>query len=310
MTRGLLARIVAATTVPLVVAAACVLSQSPAAAAVCTSDAGVTVVVDAGALGGGIATVCDPGSGEVASTRFEQSGFALTYAQRQPGFVCRVNGVPASDPCVNTSPVDAYWGLFWTDGQSGTWTYATLGATSLDVPDGGAVALAWQQGAARRTPGVAAPVHAAPSPTPTEEPTPTPTEKPTPRPTRTPTAVPTPSASSSAPATSPTTSPTSSVPASPSGSSSATGSATESPTDSATVEPLEPTTTQPSTATPSDAATPTEPRAAEDESIVRSRHSGCSWARPAQVGAGEDAVRGGGAAQGAGALKPAARLMM
>ena len=31
--------------------------------------------------------------------------------------------------------------------RSGTWTYATLGATSLDVPDGGAVALAWQQGA-------------------------------------------------------------------------------------------------------------------------------------------------------------------
>lgn len=243
------------------VAAACVLSQSPAAASVCTSDAGVTVVVDPGALGGAITTVCDPGSGEVASTRFGQSGFTLTYAQRQPGFVCRVNGVPASDPCVNTSPVDAYWGLFWTDGDSGAWNYATLGATSLDVPDGGAVALAWQQGEARRTPGVAAPVQAAPSPTPTEEPTPTPTKKPTPRPTRTPTAAPTPSASSSAPAPSPT----SSTPASPTGSSSATESPTESPTESATVEPREPTTTEPSTATPSD-ATPTEPRAADEES--------------------------------------------
>jgi hypothetical protein len=274
LTRGLLARIAVATTVPLVVAATCVLSQSPAAAEACTTEAGVTVVVDQGALGGGIATVCDPGSGEVASTRFEQNGFALTFAQRQPGFVCRVNGVPASDPCVNTSPVDAYWGLFWTDGESGSWTYSTLGATSLDVPDGGAVALAWQQGAARRTPGVPAPVRAAPSPTPTEKPTPTPTEKPTPVPTRTPTAVPTPTASSA-----PTTSPTSSVPASPTGSPSSpgspTGSPTRSPTDSATVEPREPTTTEPTTteqsttepsATPGDASTPTEPRAADDES--------------------------------------------
>jgi len=245
-----------------VVAATCVLSQSPAAAEVCTSDAGVSVVVDPGALGGSIATVCDPGSGEVASTRFEQSGFALTYAQRQPGFVCRVNGAPASDPCVNTSPVDAYWGLFWTDGISGTWTYATLGATSLDVPDGGAVALAWQQGAVRRTPGVAAPVQATPSPSPTKAPSPSPTKRPTP--TATPT--PTPSASSSAPTTSstpaPTTSRTSSAPASPTGSS----SAIETPTDSATVEPREPTTTEPSTATPGEATTPTEPRAAEEES--------------------------------------------
>lgn len=270
MIRGLPARIVAAITVPLVVAAACVLSQSPAAAAVCTSDAGVSVVVDSGALGAGIATVCDPGSGEVASTRFEQSGFTLTYAQRQPGFVCRVNGVPASDPCVNTSPVDAYWGLFWTDGNSGTWTYATLGATSLDVPDGGAVALAWQQGAARRTPGVAAPVQAAPSPTPTEKPTkrptPTPTEKPTPRPTRTSTATPSPSASSSAPTTSPTATPTTSATPSPSASPTVSSSGTQSPTDSATVDPTESPTTEPSTATPSDATTPTEPRAAEEES--------------------------------------------
>ena len=264
MTRGLLARIVAATTVPLVAAATCVLGQSPAAAAVCTSDAGVSVVIDPGALGGSIATVCDPGSGEVASTRFEQSGFTLTYAQRQPGFVCRVNGAPASDPCVNTSPVDAYWGLFWTDGNSGIWTYASLGATSLDVPDGGAVALAWQQGEARRTPGVAAPVQAAPTPTPTKKPTrsPTSTPKPTTQPTRASTAVPTPSASSSASTISPTISPTSSGTRSPTASSSATAS----PTDSGTVDPSEPPTTEPSTATPSDATTPTEPRSAEEES--------------------------------------------
>lgn len=237
----------------------------------CSSDAGVSVVVDSGALGGSIATLCDSGSGEVASTRFEQSGFTLTYAQRMPGFVCRVNGVPASDPCVNTSPADAYWGLFWTDGVSGTWNYASLGATSLDVPDGGAVALAWQQGTARRMPGVAAPVQGAPSPTPTTKPAPTPTDKSTPRPTRTPTPTATPTAPSSTvptstkpPTTAPATRPTPSVPVSPSSTSSATGS----PSGSAAAEAGESATAEPSTATPSEGAAPAESRAAEEPGRV------------------------------------------
>lgn len=196
MTRSFL-RIVAAA---LVAAATCVGPASPAAAAPCGSAAGVSVVVDYGALGGGVATACDAGSGQVAATRFEQAGFALTYVQRQPGFVCRVDGVPAADPCVNTPPADAYWGLFWSDGRSGTWTYATLGAAWLEVPDGGAVALAWQQGAARRTPAVAAPVH--PAPTPSSSPTRSPSTSPTPQP-------------APQPAPSPTKQPTASTPAPP-----------------------------------------------------------------------------------------------
>lgn len=271
MTRGLLPRIVAATTASLVVAATCVLAQSPAAAAVCSSDAGVSVVVDPGALGGGIGTVCDPGSGEVASTRFEQSGFALTYAQRQPGFVCRVNGAPASDPCVNTSPADAYWGLFWTDGTSGTWTYSSLGATSLDVPDGGAVALAWQQGT-RRSPGVAAPVHEAPSPTaqPTATPTRTPSKPPTRAPTATPTATPTssapgPASTSAAPPTSATSRPTGGARATPSPSSSPTRTRSPRPTPS----PASSQAAEPAPAAAAAPAAPAAPAAQEPEDSGR-----------------------------------------
>ena len=269
MTRAPLARLVAAAT--LVVAATVVLGPTaPASAASCTSADGVTVVVDPGALGGALTSVCDGGAGQAASARYADSGVALTYAQRQPGFVCRVDGAPASDPCVNTPPADAYWGLFWTDGTDGTWTYSSIGVTGLQVPEGGAVALAWQQGTTRRTPGIAAPVHQ-PSPTKTPSPTksPGPTKAPSksPSPTRTPSPSPTSSAPSSAPTSSagtptgtPSTkpssrpssaAPSSSAPASPartprgkrSGTPAATPSAT--PTDDAS-------TSAPASAAPSD----------------------------------------------------------
>ena len=136
MTRAPLARVVAAAT--LVAAAAVVLGPTtPASAASCTSGSGVTVVVDPGALGVPCTAACDSGSGQAASARYADVGVALSYVQRQPGFVCRVNGAPASDPCVNTPPADAYWGLWWSDGEGGTWRYPRLGVTGLQVPDGG-----------------------------------------------------------------------------------------------------------------------------------------------------------------------------
>ncbi len=165
----------------------------PASAASCSSASGVTVIVDPGALGGALVSACDSGTGQSADARFTDAGVALTYAQRQPGFVCRVAGAPASDPCVDASPADAYWALFWTDGESGSWTYSALGIGGLEVPEGGALALAWQQGTERRAPSTAAPV-ASPAPTavPTSKPKPTPTTTPPPTTTAPPRATPAP----------------------------------------------------------------------------------------------------------------------
>ena len=129
-------------------------SQVPAVAAGCTGSTGVTVVVDHHQLGGGVQQACDAdGGGKAASTVFPDSGFPLTYVQRQPGFVCRVAGAPASDPCVNTPPASAYWSLWWSDGKSGTWTYSSTGVGSLKVPDGGYVAFSWQGQDGKAAPG-------------------------------------------------------------------------------------------------------------------------------------------------------------
>jgi len=142
---------------------------SLAYAAPCGSDSGVTVVVDFNQLGGGVQQACVAGGGgDAASSLFPAAGFTLDYAQRQPGFVCRVEGVPQSDPCINTAPADAFWSLWWSDG-SGSWSYASVGAGSLNVPDGGFVAFSWDQSAGSEPPSAGATTPAPPAP---EQPTP------------------------------------------------------------------------------------------------------------------------------------------
>ena len=81
-----------------------------------------------------------------AARAFGNTGHGLTYAQRQPGFVCRVSGLPdpSRETCGNTPPTDAYWGLFWSDGQSGTWSYSSVGIGSLKVPAGGFIGWRFQ----------------------------------------------------------------------------------------------------------------------------------------------------------------------
>lgn len=179
---------------------------APASAAACSSAHGVTVVVDFHELGGGVQTGCvADGGGQTASQLFPAAGFPLDYVQRQPGFVCRVSGKPADDPCVNTPPADAYWALFWSDGRSGSWTYATSGAGGQRVPDGGYVGFSWNGSSARTAPGYSPAPHPSPSPSPT----------PTPTHTTAPTHAPSAHASSSAPPASASATPTQSASATP-----------------------------------------------------------------------------------------------
>ncbi|GAA1765347.1 hypothetical protein GCM10009795_009870 [Nocardioides hankookensis] len=188
-------------------AAACLLAAaagvgvpaSAASAATCSSADGVSVVVDFHELGGGVQSACvADGGGDSATSLFSAAGFPLTYVQRQAGFVCRVAGQPASDPCINTPPADAYWGLWWSDGTSGQWTYATTSAGGLKVPEGGYVAFSWNGSSARSAPGASPAVHpAAPTKAPSSSARPTPTKPTSLKPTTTkPTSVATPKATS------------------------------------------------------------------------------------------------------------------
>ena len=224
-------------------------SSAPAEAAPCSGSSGVTVVVDRGALGGGITQACNAsGGGRSGTTQFTSTGFALTYVQRQPGFVCRIDAQPASDPCVSTPPADAYWGLWWSDGRSGSWSYSSVAVGSLKIPDGGYVAFAWQSSGGRTAPGVPASAHAGsptPTPTPTRTPTPRPTPKPSHAPSATPSSTPSPSGQTDAPdqtsTRTPTPTPTPTRKPKPTKQPTVTPSATDSPAPSdATSEATEP----------------------------------------------------------------------
>lgn len=190
----------------LVAAAVSLGVPGPAQAAPCSTAHGVSVVVDFHELGGGVQLRCDRGgAGETAWSQLEDVGFDLTRVQRQPAFVCRINGKPSEDQdaCVNTPPADAYWSLWWSDGKSGKWSYSSEGPGSLKVPEGGYVAMSWQSGTGKAPPGTS------PTPHPTQ-PSPSPTSRP-----------------SSSP-------PHSSAPAQPSGSSAPTASSSPATTTSAT----------------------------------------------------------------------------
>lgn len=126
-------------------------APAPARAASCAGDTGVVVVVDYAELGSGVRKGCDADGGNAASN-LTDAGFPLTFASNDPTFVCRVTGVPAADPCTDTPPSNAYWSLWWSDGRTGTWKYASLGVNGLKVPAGGYVAFAWHQGGGRAAP--------------------------------------------------------------------------------------------------------------------------------------------------------------
>ncbi|QNN52045.1 hypothetical protein [Nocardioides mesophilus] len=155
--------------------AAPVVAPASAAGGFC-SGGGVNVVVDFKELGGGVQKGCDPnGAGRTADQVAPAAGFTLSYVRSQPGFVCQVSGEPTADPCAKTPPSNAYWGLWWSDGTSATWTYSSQGAGSLKVPSGGSIAFSWNGDTGSNPPGAAPAQATAGTPTPTKSPTSAPT---------------------------------------------------------------------------------------------------------------------------------------
>jgi hypothetical protein len=128
--------VIAAAGIALLVAlAAPVATPVAQQAASCPNATGVTVVVDFQELGGGVNVVCAPGPVASGLEAMRVAGVAYQTAQRFPGFVCRIAGQPANDPCVNASPASAYWS-YWIAAPGGSWCYSTFGAGSRRPPAG------------------------------------------------------------------------------------------------------------------------------------------------------------------------------
>lgn len=96
---------------------------------------GVVVVVDGGGPASGDVTIgCAPGDPATGLAALSAAGHAVDMLNREPRFVCRIDGHPADDPCAGFPPPDAYWSS-WTV-RDGAWTYAALGAAATDPGPG------------------------------------------------------------------------------------------------------------------------------------------------------------------------------
>lgn len=157
-----------------------VAAASPASASYsgpCEGTSGVTVVVDYAALGGGTSTRCAEGSVSSGFDALAKAGFRVDQVARQPGFLCRIEGKPASDPCVNTPAASAYWS-YWHAPRGGSWTYSSLGAGTRTPPAGSVEGWAFGSGG---QPGPTPPAPA-PAPAPAPPPPPPPPTAPAPAP--------------------------------------------------------------------------------------------------------------------------------
>lgn len=102
----------------------------------CSPSTGVLVVVDLRNFDGNITRGCavSPASGYDA---LHDAGFSTVGTRSDgPGFVCRINGEPASDPCVRTPPANAYWSYWHADSGQSSWSYSQKGAQSSSPGDG------------------------------------------------------------------------------------------------------------------------------------------------------------------------------
>ncbi len=134
-----------------VVAAASPTPASPSAA--CTGDEGVTVVVDFGTLGGGVQIRCVTVAVTSGFDALNKAGFTYTGTQRFPGLLCRINGKPADDPCVNAPPADRYWSYWVASEPGGTWNYSDVGAGNRVPPPGSVDGWAFDDDGCGRKPG-------------------------------------------------------------------------------------------------------------------------------------------------------------
>jgi hypothetical protein len=132
------------------------------------------VIVDLTHFDRGILVRCAPPPVASGFDALRRVGFEVTGTQRYPGLLCRIDGEPADQQCVQAPPAGAYW-AYWHAPRGGDWTYSTSGASRR--PPAGSVE-GWAFGA-KAEPAIAPPAPLPASTTTTRPSTSTPTTAPT-----------------------------------------------------------------------------------------------------------------------------------
>ena len=114
-------------------------------------------------------------AGLTGAQALEAAGFPVTRVQTQPGFLCRIAGTPADEPCIRTPSASSYWAYYHAD-LGGQWVYSQFGADNRRPAAGTVEGWAYGSGA---TPG---PVPGLPVDDPAPQPEPEPEPEPEPQP--------------------------------------------------------------------------------------------------------------------------------
>lgn len=160
-----------------------VTSASAAGGACPDLDDGVTVVVDFQSLGGGTVVRCAPGDPDSGLAALAAAGFRVDQVANQPGFVCRIDGLPGpeTEDCADTPPARAYWGYSHAE-RGGSWSYSSSGAHVYDPPVGTVEGWAFNGDGGSTQPTIPPPPPPEPEPDPEPEPAAEPSPSPEPRP--------------------------------------------------------------------------------------------------------------------------------
>ncbi len=104
-------------------------------AAACAAGTGITVVIS---NADGRQLHCATG-GSMSALEATQAVVEVTQVQKFPGVVCRIDGQPDDQSCVQMPQADAYWSLYYSE-DGADWTYSTVGAAEVELSAGDAVA--------------------------------------------------------------------------------------------------------------------------------------------------------------------------
>lgn len=118
----------------------------------CTTDTGVTVVIDFQDLGGGVVIRCASSipSGGTGVDALKAAGISYEGVRRWgDAFICRLYAKPSAsqdldvsskpgyrEQCIDTPPASAYWG-YWHASNGGSWQYSSYGVKNRRATPGG-----------------------------------------------------------------------------------------------------------------------------------------------------------------------------
>jgi hypothetical protein len=104
----------------------------------------ITIYLDFGKLNSSKPTTkCVPEPKIVSGPAFlRDAGYNILGTKKYPTqIICKLNGLPANDPCITMPPADAYWAVLLENNNK--WTWAQTGIDQVTLKNGQGIGLVY-----------------------------------------------------------------------------------------------------------------------------------------------------------------------